>query len=226
MNTLVLFDLDNTLLGGDSDVEWGRFLIAKGVRDEATHRQKNEHFYAQYEAGTLDIEAFLAYQLEPLTRYPRAQLDSWREEFLERHIRPLILPKALALIAQHQDQGALCAIVTATNSYITGPIARALGVEHLIATIAAWDGERFTGKARGQPAFREGKILRVDAWLESLGHYWEGFASTRFYSDSHNDLPLLARCSHPVATDPDSRLRALAAQRGWPIIGLREEPSS
>lgn len=218
---LVLFDLDHTLLAGDSDFEWAQFLIAKGVVDREVHAAQNAEFYRQYRAGTLDIGAFLDFQLAPLSRHPREELDAWHEEFLEARIRPIIGPRSRALVERHLAEGSLCAVVTATNSFVTGPIVRELGVPHLVATVAAQEGGRFTGAARGTPAFREGKIERVEAWLESLGRWWGGFRESWFYSDSHNDLPLLSRVSHPVAVDPDEILRAHAVERGWPVMSLR-----
>ena len=218
---LVLFDLDNTLLAGDSDFEWAQFLIGKGVLDGEVHAAKNEQFYADYKAGTLDIHAFLDFQLLPLSRHARAELDTWHAEFMAGRIRPMMSPAAIELVQRHRREGALLALVTATNSFVTGPIAREFGIEHLIATVAAQEAGRFTGKARGQPAFREGKIARVEAWLESLGLWWGSFARSWFYSDSHNDLPLLARVSDPVAVDPDDTLRRHAEAQGWSVLSLR-----
>jgi HAD superfamily hydrolase (TIGR01490 family) len=218
---LALFDLDNTLLSGDSDFEWAQFLIAKGVLDREVHEAKNQAFYDDYKAGTLDIHAFLQFQLAPLARHERRELDAWHREFLETRVRPIIGAPARHLVQQHLDAGDLCAIVTATNSFVTGPICREFGIEHLVATVPAHEGGRFTGAPRGLPAFREGKIARVEAWLESLGLWWGAFAQTTFYSDSLNDLPLLEMVSHPVAVDPDETLRAHAARQGWPILSLR-----
>lgn len=218
---LALFDLDNTLLSGDSDFEWAQFLISKGVLDREVHEAKNQAFYDDYKAGTLDIHAFLAFQLAPLARHDRSELDAWHREFLATRIRPLIGAAARALVDRHRNAGDLCAIVTATNSFVTGPICREFAIPHLIATIPAQDNGRFTGAPRGLPAFREGKIARVDAWLESLGLWWGSFAESWFYSDSLNDLPLLARVSHPVAVDPDDTLRTHATAQGWPILSLR-----
>lgn len=218
---LALFDLDNTLLSGDSDFEWAKFLIDKGILDRELQEAKNQEFYEQYQAGTLDIHAFLDFQLHPLARHGRAELDAWHEEFMASRIRPMIAPSALALVRRHLDAGALTAIVTATNSFVTGPIARELAIPHLIATIAAQQGGRFTGKPRGLPSFREAKVARVEAWLESLGLWWGSFAKSFFYSDSHNDLPLLAQVSDPVAVDPDETLLLHARKQGWPIISLR-----
>ncbi|MCX8086008.1 MAG: HAD-IB family hydrolase [Rhodocyclaceae bacterium] len=218
---LALFDLDNTLLSGDSDFEWAQFLIGKGVLDREVHEAKNRAFYEAYKAGTLDIHAFLQFQLAPLARHERRELDAWRREFVATRIAPLIGEPARALVKRHQEAGDVCAIVTATNSFVTGLIARAFGIEHLIATIPAQENGRFTGEPRGLPAFREGKIARVEAWLESLGFWWGSFEESWFYSDSLNDLPLLSKVTHPVAVDPDDTLRAHAARHGWPILSLR-----
>ncbi len=219
---LVLFDLDNTLLAGDSDFEWAQFLIRKGVLDREVQEAKNVQFYEQYKAGTLDIFEFLDFQLAPLARHPRAQLDAWHREFVETMIRPMITDKARALVRQHLDGGALVAVVTATNSFVTGPIVLGeFGIPHLVATIPAQEGGAFTGKPRGMPAFKAGKIERVDNWLESLGLHWGSFERSWFYSDSHNDLPLMTRVTSPVAVDPDDTLRAHAQAAGWPVISLR-----
>ncbi|MDY0072794.1 MAG: HAD family hydrolase [Thauera sp.] len=218
---LVLFDLDNTLLAGDSDHSWGQFLVDKGVLDREVQQTRNDAFFADYQAGTLDINAFLEFQLAPLARYPRAQLDAWHDEFLAEVIRPLITPLARTLVQQHLDQGALVAVVTATNAFVTAPIVREFGIPHLIATIPAQENGRFTGEVRGTPAFQAGKIDRVNAWLESLALNHDCFSERWFYSDSHNDLPLLEIVSHPVAVDPDDKLRAHATAAGWPVISLR-----
>ena len=217
---LALFDLDNTLLAGDSDFEWAQFLIDQGVLDREVYEARNLDFYDQYKAGTLDIHEFLDFQLKPLARHPRAQLDAWHGEFLATRIRPLISPAARALVKRHADAGDLLAIVTATNSFVTGPIALEFGIPHLIATIPAQENGRFTGQPRGMPSFREGKITRVDAWLESLGLWLGSFEQSWFYSDSHNDLPLLEKVTNPVAVDADTTLTQVAARRGWPHISL------
>ncbi len=218
---LALFDLDNTLLAGDSDFEWAQFLISKGVLDRDVHEATNQAFYDDYKAGTLDIHAFLQFQLAPLARHARTELDAWHREFVATRISPIIGAAARALVQRHLDAGDLCAIVTATNSFVTGPICREFGIPHLIATIPAQEEGQFTGAPRGLPAFREGKIVRVDAWLEALGLWWGAFEQSWFYSDSLNDLPLLQKVSHPVAVDPDDTLRAHAAAQGWPILSLR-----
>jgi HAD superfamily hydrolase (TIGR01490 family) len=215
---LALFDLDNTLLDGDSDYAWAQFLIEEGVLHAGEYNAKNDYFYDHYKNGTLDIHEFLDFQLGPIAGRPRAQLDAWHNEFMQRKVRPMILAKAPALIARHSD--ALTAIVTATNRFITRPIADELGVPELIATdIEEVDGV-FTGKPRGTPSFREGKIQNVNEWLASRGRKLADYESW-FYSDSLNDLPLLERVTHPVAVDPDATLRAHAVNRNWPIISLR-----
>ncbi len=219
---LVLFDLDNTLLAGDSDYEWAQFLIGEGVLDRAVYECENDRFYAEYKAGTLDIHEFLDFQLAPLARYPRAQLDAWHARFMAEKIRPLVTAKARVLVRRSLESGALVAIVTATNSFVTAPIARELGVAHLVATEPERDSTGgYTGRVAGTPCFQTGKVARVDAWLASLGRSLADFAPTWFYSDSRNDIPLLERVSHPVAVDPDPALAATARERGWPILSLR-----
>jgi HAD superfamily hydrolase (TIGR01490 family) len=217
---LALFDLDNTLLAGDSDYEWTQFLVGKGVLERETFETKNAEFYAQYKAGTLNIHEFLDFQLQSLANNPRANLDAWHAEFMDTCIRPIISPQSRVLVQRHLDAGDLCAIVTATNSFVTGPIAREFGIPHLIGTIPAQQGGQFTGKPRGTPSFREGKITRVEEWLESMGLWWGSFERSWFYSDSLNDLPLLTRVSDPVAVDPDATLRAHAERAGWTLLNL------
>jgi len=215
---LALFDLDYTLLEGDSDVAWAQFLIEEGVLHPEEYHAKNLWFAERYKDGTLDIHEFLDFQLAPLAQHPRAMLEAWHQGFMQRKIRPIIRERAVELIASHA--GALRAIVTATNRFITRPIADELGVEHLIATdIEERDG-CFTGKPRGTPCFREGKIERVCEWLAQRGRRLSDYESW-FYSDSLNDVPLLEKVDHPVAVDPDPTLSAHAAERGWPIISLK-----
>ena len=220
---LALFDLDNTLLAGDSDYEWAQFLISKGVVDKEVQEAKNNAFYEHYKAGTLDIHAFLDFQLAPLARHDRRELDAWHREFMVTRIAPVMGDKARALVRQHLDAGDLCAVVTATNSFVTGPIARAFGIPHLIGTIPAVDAAsgRFSGKPAGTPAFQIGKIVRVEAWLAEMGLWWGSFAESSFYSDSLNDLPLLKKVTRPVAVDPDPTLATHARAAGWPVISLR-----
>ncbi|HEX9194583.1 MAG TPA: HAD family hydrolase [Azonexus sp.] len=220
---LALFDLDNTLIAGDSDFEWAQFLITKGVVDREIQEAKNIAFYDQYKDGTLDINEFLAFQLAPLTRHPRAELDAWHCEYMDRHIRPLIGDKARQLVRDHLANGDLCAVVTATNSFVTRPIVSEFGIPHLIGTVAAVDVESgaFSGGPRGTPSFRDGKIERVESWLESLGLWWGSFSDSYFYSDSHNDLPLMSKVRTPVAVDPDETLHRHSSEMGWKIITLR-----
>lgn len=217
---LALFDLDNTLLQGDSDYEWAQFLIEEGVLHAGEYNAKNDWFYERYKDGTLDIHEFLDFQLKPIAKRPRAQLDAWHSQFMQRRIRPIILPRAADLVASHGD--ALTAIVTATNRFITQPIAAELGVANLLATDIEEDEQGvFSGKPRGEPTFREGKIQRVKDWLAGRGTTLADYESW-FYSDSLNDLPLLELVTHPVAVDPDATLREKALARGWPIISLRD----
>jgi len=217
---LVLFDLDNTLLDGDSDYEWAQFLIEQGVLERASYEHRNQEFFDQYKAGRLDIHAFLDFQLAPLARYPRAQLDAWHLQFMQRKILPKISAAARDLVSQSVNTAHLCAIVTATNSFVTTPIAREFGVAHLVATEPEQVDGRFTGKVSGTPCFREGKVTRVEQWLAAQGRRWGDFSETWFYSDSHNDLPLLERVSHAVAVRPDHPLEQAARARGWEIIAL------
>lgn len=216
---LALFDLDNTLLAGDSDFAWAQFLIEKGVLDREVYEARNQDYYAQYMAGTLDIHEFLDFQLKPLSRHPRAQLDAWHAEFMHSRILPMIAPGTAALLARHAEH--VRVIVTATNRFVTAPIARHLGVEHLIATEPEEEDGEFTGRPVGTPCFREGKVIRVTAWLQARGLSWADIEDSWFYSDSFNDLPLLERVTHPVAVDPDDRLRRHALEHGWPVISLR-----
>ncbi len=218
---LTLFDLDNTLLAGDSDYEWGQFLVDRGVLDRQTYEAQNAAYYEQYKAGTLDIHEYLGFALRPLAEHSAADLDRWHAEFMRTRILPMIPEAARRLVRSHLDAGELCAIVTATNRFVTAPIAREFGVTHLIATEPESADGRFTGRVLGTPCFREGKIKRVDEWLAALGARIEGFATSTFYSDSHNDLPLLARVTRPVAVDPDAQLQAEAKSRGWRVISLR-----
>lgn len=218
---LVLFDLDNTLLTGDSDYEWGRFLIEQGVFDRDTYEAANNAFYDQYKAGTLDIHEFLAFQLAPLARYPRQQLEAWHAAFMDSKVRPMITLKARQLVAEHLRRFCLCAIVTATNSFITWPIAREFDISHLIATEPEERDGRFTGGVDGVPCFREGKLVRVEGWMEKQALDFTSFSDSWFYGDSLNDLFLLERVTRPVAVDPDKTLREEAERRGWEIISLR-----
>ena len=217
--SLAIFDLDNTLIGGDSDYLWGQFLAERGLVDGERHEQENQRFYDEYRAGTLDIHAFLAFMLKPLAEHPLADLLAWRAQFIEEKIDPILLPKATALLDRHRTAGDTLLIITATNRFITAPIAERLAVAHLLATEAEFSDGRYTGRSVGIPCFRQGKVARLSEWLVETGHDLTG---SWFYSDSHNDLPLLHQVAHPVAVDPDEALASHAAERGWPMISLRE----
>lgn len=218
---LAIFDLDNTLLAGDSDFQWGQFLIEQGLLKREEHEVRNIEFYEDYKAGRLDIYAFLQFQLKPLSDHPRAKLDEYLQQYMERKVRPMMTDKAKALVNQHKANGDLLMIITATNSFVTRPIATEFGVEHLIGTDPEQIDGEFTGKVSGLPSFQEGKVKRLHEWMQARGKSLTDFKTTWFYSDSHNDLPLLKQVKQPVAVDPDDVLREHAAQQGWPIISLR-----
>jgi HAD superfamily hydrolase (TIGR01490 family) len=214
MTNLALFDLDHTLIPTDSDHEWGRFMVKLGIVDAESFARENDRFYADYKAGKLDIHAYLTAMLTPLAKYSRAQLAAWHDQFMHEVIKPAMIPAALELVRGHQDNGDLCCIVTATNEFITRPIAAAFGVDALIACEVE--------TVDGTPSYREGKIVRTEAWLASLGKTWRDFERSYFYSDSHNDIPLLEKVSDPIATNPDDTLRAHAVANGWRILDLFE----
>ena len=218
---LVLFDLDNTLLAGDSDYEWGQFLIAKGAVDGPRYEAKNKAFYDDYKTGRLDIYAFLAFALHPLATHSREQLDAWHTEYMATRIKPMITQAARDLVNTHLHTADLVAIITATNSFVTGPIAREFGISHLIATDPEEKDGRFTGKVTGTPCFREGKVTRLEHFLNAHGTRLDSLSSSWFYSDSHNDLPLLEKVQHPITVDPDPTLQRTAQEKGWPVISLR-----
>ena len=221
MPSLALFDLDHTLLPIDSDYEWGCFLGRIGAVDPIRYEARNQRYYEQYQAGTLPIDEFLAFALEPLASNDPTVLDDWHRRFMTEVIEPTLADPARDLVRRHLDRGDLCAVVTATNDFVTAPIVRALGVEHLIATRAERRADgHFTGRVAGTPSFREGKISRVDEWLASRGQRLDSFERSWFYSDSANDLPLLERVTDPVATNPDPTLRARATAAGWPVLEL------
>lgn len=218
---LTLFDLDNTLLNGDSDFEWSQFLIRIGVLDRELFEAKNIAFYEHYKAGTLDIQEFLDFQLKPLSRHARKTLDEWHQRFMREQALGMITQAARDLVNRHRAAGDICVIITATNSFVTAPIAREFGVEYLIATEPEHKNGEFTGNVTDVPCFREGKITRLENWLTQQGWNWNSFADTTFYSDSLNDLPLLAKVKNPIAVNPDDTLRQHAAQHGWPVMNLR-----
>jgi HAD superfamily hydrolase (TIGR01490 family) len=220
---LTLFDLDGTLLPTDSDHAFGEFLVGIGWADAQAHRRGNDAFYADYLAGTLDLDAYVAFATAPWRGRSDAELSAVMARFLDEVVRPALHPAALALVERHRAAGDRLAIVTATNEFVTRPIARLFGIETLIATELVRDpAGRVTGAVRGVPAFRDGKIARVGAWLAEGGQAIDDFERCTFYSDSTNDLPLLEHVSHPVATNPVPALAAIAAERGWPVLRLFE----
>mgnify|MGYP000741846428 CR=1 FL=1 len=215
---LAIFDLDNTLLGGDSDYLWGEFLVEQRLVDVDAYQRANHAFYEQYLAGTMDIFEFSAFQFKPLSDNSIADLHRWRQQYLSEKIEPIILAPARALILKHQQQGDTLLIITATNRFITEPIAENLGIDHLIATEAEMNNGVYTGKVSGVPSYQQGKVTRLNEWLKKHDHNLDG---SYFYSDSHNDLPLLELVQHPVAVDADATLLAIAKQRKWKILSLR-----
>ncbi|HEV2111995.1 MAG TPA: HAD family hydrolase [Gammaproteobacteria bacterium] len=215
---LALFDLDHTLLDGDSDSLWGRYLVHQGVLDADEYRQASARYYAEYVSGRLDIHEFLAFGLRSLKDNPPERLEAWRASFVRECIVPRIPKASRELLARHAEHS--CAIITATNSFIIAPIAAELGVPHLIATEPEQLDGRYTGRVSGAPCFREGKVTKLDAWLQRNRL---DPAETWFYSDSHNDLPLLERVTHPTAVNPDEVLTRVARERGWPVIQLKLE---
>ncbi|BCJ09478.1 haloacid dehalogenase [Pseudomonas sp. RtIB026] len=216
---LALFDLDNTLLGGDSDHAWGDYLCERGILDPVAYKQRNDAFYQDYLNGTLDMQAYLAFSMEILAASEPAQLEQWHREFMRDCIEPIILPRAEALLRQHREAGDQLVIITATNRFVTAPIARRLGVRTLLATECEVRDGRYTGRSTDIPCFREGKVTRLARWMLENGFDLEG---SYFYSDSLNDVPLLEVVVNPVAVDPDPRLRVEAERRGWQVISLRD----
>ena len=215
---LALFDLDYTLLNGDSDYAWGQFLVEEGVVDGVEFKRKNDGFWAQYKAGTLNIVEYLEFALTPLAGKSQAEMKPLHDKYLAQKIDPMISKAAMDLVDQHRND--LCAIVTATNSFVTTPIAGRFGIDRLIGCDVEIVDGRYTGKPVGLPSFREGKIARVEQWLASMGKKIADFDRSYFYSDSLNDLPMLKIVSHPVAVNPDATLRSHAERHGWPIVQL------
>ncbi|WP_456448000.1 histidinol-phosphatase [Thiolapillus sp.] len=218
---LVLFDLDNTLLAGDSDYLWGQFLGEQGLVDKDFYEAENERFYREYREGRLDIFEFLAFSLKPLSQRPLQELQQLHRQFMEDKILPIITPDAKMLVEMHRKRGDDLLIITATNAFVTAPIAATFGIDQLIATEPEIRNGRYTGRVAGTPCFREGKVKRLEAWLQehdqNLGNAW-------FYSDSHNDLPLLEKVTHPIPVDPDEALSRVAKDRGWPVLYLHHAP--
>jgi len=218
---LALFDLDNTLLAGDSDYQWGQFLMEEGLLERELHQARNLQFYEDYKAGRLDIYAFLEFQLKPLSEHKRVELDKLHALYMQRKIAPMMTEKAKALVERHKANGDLLLIITATNSFVTNPIAKAFGIDYLIGTTPEEIDGEFTGRVTGTPSFQEGKVTRLNEWLAERGQTLSDFETTWFYSDSHNDLPLMKLVDKAVAVDPDPVLKAYAEEQGWPIISLR-----
>jgi HAD superfamily hydrolase (TIGR01490 family) len=221
---LALFDLDHTLLPLDSDYEWGQFLCRVGAVDALAFTARNAEFFAQYQSGTLNPVEYLEFALGTLARFPRTQLDAWHGEFMDEVIRPAMRDEARTLVVQHRAAGDLIAIITATNRFVTGPIARAFDIEHLVAPepeLGA-NGE-VTGRLLGKPTFGAGKVAGTDTWLASLGKRLGDFERSTFYSDSQNDIPLLSVVTHPVATNPNAALARHAQAHGWPIMQMFNE---
>ncbi|SDU25432.1 histidinol-phosphatase [Halopseudomonas salegens] len=215
---LAIFDLDNTLLGGDSDHLWGEFIVEQRIVDPAVYKERNDAFFNDYLAGRLDIQIYLSFCLQPLAEHSAEQLVAWHAQFMREKIEPIMLPAARELIRKHRDAGDTLMIITATNRFITAPIARAFGIDILLATECEKADGRYTGHSTDIPCFRDGKVTRLDRWMlensQSLDDSW-------FYSDSINDLPLLSLVDHPVAVDPDDKLRAHAEANGWQVLSLR-----
>lgn len=218
--TLALFDLDNTLLNDDSDYQWGQFLVAKGLVNVETHTERNQAFYQQYQNGTLDIHEFCAFSFASLACRSMEELAELHKEFMQEYIEPKMSNKSKALVAQHQAMGHTLMVITATNSFVTRPIVTAFGIDNLIATEPKVEDGRYTTKIDGVPSFKEGKVTRLETWLTENNETLEG---SYFYSDSHNDLPLLERVDHPIAVDPDPTLEALAREHQWDIISLIDD---
>ena len=216
--TLALFDLDNTLLRGDSDYEWGQFLVKQGLVDAEAYESANKRFYEEYKQGTLDIREFSAFSFTPLSQHSMQALQTLHQVFMQTVIQPMLTDDALNLVKQHQAAGHTLMIITATNSFVTRPIAEAFGIPYLLATEPKVVNGRYTTEIDGIPCFQQGKVQRLQAWLNE--HPEESLNGSYFYSDSHNDLPLLEMVDHPVAVNPDNKLQQVAIKRRWPILQL------
>lgn len=224
VNRLALFDLDHTLLPLDSDYQWADFLARSGrAGDPAEALRRNDELMDRYNAGKLTAEETYEFMLGLLTRADMGELQQWHAAYMKAVVKPAISPVALDLVNKHRSQGDLCAIVTATNEFVTTPIAKAFQIEHLVATVPEVVNNRYTGKVQGTPSYQEGKITRVHEWLATQDLRFEDFSETWFYSDSINDLPLMEYVSHPVATNPSPALRAVALERGWPVLDLFQD---
>jgi HAD superfamily hydrolase (TIGR01490 family) len=218
---LAIFDLDNTLINGDSDHSWGEFLLARKLVDEQAYRRQNDQFYQDYQSASLDIDAYLRFALQPLTQYSPSDLAQLHKDFMREYIEPIMLPKAKQLLTEHRERGDYLLIITATNGFITRPIAAHLEVDEILATDPELKNGRYTGGYLGTPCFGAGKVTNLKLWLDKHNQDLDG---SYFYSDSINDLPLLEQVPHPVAVNPDARLAAVARERNWPILDLHEQP--
>lgn len=216
--SLAIFDLDNTLIGGDSDYLWSEFLCDIGAVDSQKHREKNEHYYQQYDLGTLDIHEYSEFAIEPLTRFSMEELALMQQQFMAEKITPIFLDKAQQLIDKHKSQGDTLLVVTATSRFVTTPIAKHYGIDNLLAIEAEMVDGHYTGKIVGIPTYRSGKVDNLIPWLEENG---ETLAGSSFYSDSHNDIPLLELVDNPIAVNPNKALKTYAEDRNWPILDLR-----
>jgi len=218
--SLAIFDLDNTLLADDSDYLWGQFLVDQGIVDANYYEQENERFYQEYKQGNLNIHEFLKFSLKPLADNSLENLTKWRQQFIDEVIQPILLQPAHELINKHLQRGDTLLVITATNSFVTEPIVNLYGIKHLLATTPEFINDTYTGNVAGTPCFQEGKVTRLNEWLNETGH---SLKESWFYSDSHNDLPLLKLVTHPIAVNPDEVLIEYAEKNNWPIISLREQ---
>ncbi len=218
--SLAIFDLDNTLIADDSDYLWGQFLVDQGIVDKAYYEDSNLKFYNQYKQGTLDIVEFLTFSLKPLADNDATQLLKWRNQFIQEIITPLLLKPAQELIAKHRVKGDTLLVITATNRFVTEPIVQLYGIDNLLATTPEFIEGKYTGGFNDIPCFQEGKVKLLEEWLKNTST--ETMQGSWFYSDSHNDLPLLKLVDNPVAVDPDEKLTAYAQANHWPIISLRQ----
>ncbi len=220
---LSIFDLDNTLITHDSDFLWGQYLVEHNIVDPMLYEEKNRQFFEDYEQGRLDIDSYLRFSLQPLTQFPLAQLHAWRADFVAAVIQPLIAPRAPQLLDRHRQQGDTLLIISATNLFVTEPIAELLGVPHILATRPELIAGKYTGRYVGTPTFQHGKVLALEEWMIENRATLDG---SFFYSDSHNDLPLLEQVDHPIAVNPDDRLQQVAIDKDWPIMDLRRAATS
>jgi HAD superfamily hydrolase (TIGR01490 family) len=218
--SLAIFDLDNTLIADDSDYLWGQFLVDQGIVNKELYENANIKFYEEYKKGTLNIVEFLHFSLHPLANNDAKQLYQWRDQFIQTIIKPILLKPAQALINHHRNKGDTLLVITATNRFVTEPIVNLYGIDNLLATTPEFIDDKFTGRFNGIPCFQEGKVKLLEEWLKTSTETMQG---SWFYSDSHNDLPLLKLVDNPVAVDPDEKLTLFARKNNWPIVSLRQD---